>query len=183
MYVNNAAVMIKRIRDLLLLRIFGGFFAFAVLLFLMTVFDIQGLRYGIGYSTAFLIISFIPVFFILRSRKKLSGVEKYDSFFKEDHDGVITMDTLAKMLGVTPEKAAKDVDWLYRKGCFQQLTFDRSTGTITVSDKTKTGFRNYEETFVVKVCPTCGARVRLRKGGGDRCASCGYYVKDIEEVR
>ena len=178
MYTNNARVTAARSVNVMF--IWGA----AVPLVILFFFEVFILTFIGGRDTAMLLFLFAFLGLILAglagvivlcawNLRRLSRVRLYNSLIEEDHDGILTYESIGLMLGISEAKALKEVMWMVRRHFLINLTAGRTAIRVDlIPDKSE---------FVKLTCSTCGATVSVRKGGGGRCDSCGTYMRD--EVR
>ena len=109
-------------------------------------------------------------FWRISAIRKLSRVALYNSLFEEDHDGIITYESLGSMVGLSTAKATQEFMWMNNKGYLKNITVGRTAARVdVVADRSE---------YKLIPCPTCGAQVRVRNGGGGRCDHCGTFSRD-----
>ncbi len=108
----------------------------------------------------------------VRSMNRMSRARLYNSLFEEDHDGIITYESIASMTGQTVAKVIKDLTAYSRSNILINLTMGRSAVRVDLLSG------NNE--FLTVICPHCGSRVNIRKGGGGRCDHCGTFMRAKE---
>ena len=108
----------------------------------------------------------------INSQRRISRARLYNSLFEEDHDGILTYESIASMLGIPVSRAVSELMWYYEKNILRNLTLGRTAVRVDLMAP------NNE--FLTVICPTCGAHVNLRKGGGGRCDHCGTFMRAKE---
>lgn len=103
---------------------------------------------------------------------RASKARIYNSLFEEDHDGIITYDSIASMTGNSVAGAVKELMWLVNNHFIVNITLGRTAARVDVLPG--------DNEFVVLSCPSCGAQVNIRKGGGGKCEHCGTFMREKE---
>lgn len=112
------------------------------------------------------------IFWRIKAMNRLSRARIYNSLFEEDHDGILTYESIASMTGQTVPKVIKDLNSYSRSNILINLTMGRNAVRVDLMAP------NSE--FLTVVCPHCGAHVNIRKGGGGRCDHCGTFMRAKE---
>ena len=100
---------------------------------------------------------------------KLSRARIYNSIFEEDHDGIISYESIATMTGLPMPKVIKELMWFTRRDFIRNVTLGRNAVRVNVLSN--------EHDFLTVSCPTCGAHVNIRRNGGGRCNHCGTFMR------
>ena len=104
---------------------------------------------------------------------KLTRARIYNSIMEEDHDGIITYDSIASMTGYPVSKVVKDLMWFRNRRVLVNMTLGRTALRVDL--------RADSNEFIKVVCPECGAHVDIRKGGGGKCNHCGTFMRVKED--
>ena len=104
--------------------------------------------------------------------KRFTRAFNYNSLIEGDHDGILTYESIASMMGIPEYKVVKELMWMQKKGYLKNITLGRSALRVDLQAD--------QNEFLQLGCPTCGSVVRVRRGGGGRCDHCGTYVRDGE---
>ena len=105
--------------------------------------------------------------------RRVSRCRVYNSLLEEDHDGIIMYDSIASMTGYKVPFVIKDLMWFASHGYLVNVTLGRTAIRVDLLSN--------ETEFVTVSCPSCGAIVNIRKGGGGRCQHCGTFMRLQEE--
>ena len=105
--------------------------------------------------------------------RKVSRCRIYNSLIEEDHDGIITYDSIASMTGMSVAAVIKDLMWFTKHGFIVNVTLGRTAVRVDVVPGANE--------FIKVSCPSCGAVVNIRKGGGGRCEHCGTFMRAKED--
>ncbi|MBO4459906.1 MAG: hypothetical protein J5778_04530 [Clostridiales bacterium] len=108
----------------------------------------------------------------VRAMNRLSRARIYNSLFEEDHDGILTYESIASMTGQPVKKVVNDLMFYSNSNILINLTMGRTAVRVDLLSP------NNE--FLTVVCPHCGAHVNIRKGGGGRCDHCGTFMRAKE---
>lgn len=100
---------------------------------------------------------------------KLSRARIYNSIFEEDHDGIISYESIATMTGLPMPRVIKELMWFTRRDFIRNVTLGRNAVRVNVLSN--------EHDFLTVSCPTCGAHVQIRRNGGGRCNHCGTFMR------
>ena len=131
---------------------------------------------GIG-STLIFAVFLLPalalkVFGVIWAITRLQRCERanvYGSIFLEDHDGIVSYDTIVSMTGYTPERVIKDLRWMVSKRLIINVRLGRSEARALVMPDRK------EDIYTV-ICPNCGNTVVMHSNSGAKCDHCGTYM-------
>lgn len=100
---------------------------------------------------------------------RLSRCRLYNSLLEEDHDGIITYDSVASMTGYKEAAVIKDLMWFAKHKYLVNVTLGRTAVRVDLlSDANE---------FITVACPSCGAHVNIRKNGGGKCEHCGTFMR------
>ena len=103
---------------------------------------------------------------------KFIRARDYNALIEEDHDGILTYESIASMMGISESRVISELMWMNRKDYLVNITLGRTALRVDVlADKNE---------FLKLTCPTCGSLVRVRRTGGGRCDHCGTFVRDGE---
>ncbi|MBP5654059.1 MAG: hypothetical protein J6X33_00945 [Clostridiales bacterium] len=173
MYLNTAKLATAKIVNTFII-IFMSFSAFFKLLFIM---------YGLTVDTKSRPMAMVLVFLcavglagsiaiIIWRAKAISRNTRariYNSLMEEDHDGILTYDSISSMTGVPVHVVIKDVMWFINHRYLINVTAGRTAIRADVMSQ--------ETEFITVVCPHCGSHVNIRKQGGGRCDHCGTFMR------
>ena len=109
----------------------------------------------------------------INALRKLGRCRIYNSLLEEDHDGIITYDTLSSMTGLSQAEVIKDLMWFTRNNFMRNVTLGRTAIRVDLLSN--------EKEFITVSCPCCGAHVNIRKNGGGRCEHCGTFMRAKED--
>ena len=163
MYLNKAAIGAYKYTNIFIIS-FVGFTTFkdhTAALFLFNVMNVGATGAGVWV-----------IIWRINSQRRISRARLYNSLFEEDHDGILTYESIASMLGIPVSRAVSELMWYYEKNILRNLTLGRTAVRVDLMAP------NNE--FLTVICPTCGAHVNLRKGGGGRCDHCGTFMRAKE---
>ena len=113
------------------------------------------------------------IFWRIMALRRVSRCRIYNSLLEEDHDGIITYDSIASMTGFKVPNVIKDLVWFIDHGYMVNVTLGREACRVDLLSG--------ETEFVTVSCPSCGAVVSIRKGGGGRCHHCGTFMRLAED--
>ena len=105
--------------------------------------------------------------------RKLSKARIYNSLIEEDHDGIISYETISSMTGSNQARIIRDLMWLRKHNYLINVTLGRSALRVDVKSE--------EHDFVTVLCPSCGNSLTIRKVGGGRCDYCGTFMRVKED--
>lgn len=100
---------------------------------------------------------------------RISRCRLYNSIFEEDHDGIITYDSIASMKGFKVQAVIRDLMWFVKRHYLINVTLGRTAARVDLLSD--------EKEFQTVVCPSCGAHVNIRKNGGGKCEHCGTFMR------
>ena len=175
MYLNNSKLATAKIINGFIIAICGAPAIFNVLLLiLMTTADdpVFTPAVRIFFNSFFIITLVIEVGIIIWRAIFLHNLTRcrlYNSIFEEDHDGIIMYSDMASMTGFTEVKVIKDLMRFVKRNYMVNVTLGRTAARVDLLSD--------ENEFQVVACPTCGAKVNIRKNGGGRCVHCGTFMR------
>lgn len=175
MYLNNSKLATAKIINGFIIAICGAPAIFNVLLLiLMTTADdpVFTPAVRIFFNSFFIITLVIEVGIIIWRAiflHNLTRLRLYNSIFEEDHDGIIMYSDMASMTGFTEAKVIKDLMRFVKRNYMVNITLGRTAARVDLLSD--------ENEFQVVACPTCGAKVNIRKNGGGRCVHCGTFMR------
>lgn len=169
MYINLAKVATSKIINGIIIAATALPALFGVLLICLCIGDSR--VFWIAFFILPIVVGQVAiVIWRIAHISKLSRVALYNSLFEEDHDGIITYESLGSMVGLSTSKATQEFMWMNNKGYLKNITVGRTAARVDVrADKSE---------YKLLTCPTCGANVRVRNGGGGRCDHCGTFSRD-----
>ena len=164
MYLNNSKLATAKIINGFIIAICGAPAIFNVLLLiLMTTADdpVFTPAVRIFFNSFFIITLVIEVGIIIWRAIFLHNLTRcrlYNSIFEEDHDGIIMYSDMASMTGFTEAKVIKDLMRFVKRNYMVNVTLGRTAARVDLLSD--------ENEFQVVACPSCGAKVNIRKNGG-----------------
>ena len=179
MYLNKARMAGSKILNGIVIALFAlpAIINIFVLVFAFTELDVR--KYGIVVHLMMIGLFFFMLLFDIGiiiwrvwAIKRLTRARIYNSMFEEDHDGIITYDSIASMTGNSVAGAVKELMWLVNHNYIVNITLGRTAARVDVLPG--------DNEFVVLSCPCCGAHVNIRKGGGGKCEHCGTFMREKE---
>jgi len=173
LYINKIKLSAYRTGNSFLIAGLGIWAFFDLLFFLF------GLSYKPSSPILFMIIMMTVLTFmsgkialiIWRSIaiSKITRVRTYNSLIEEDHDGILTYDSISQMTGLPVHVIIKDLMWFTRNGYLINITLGRTALRADVMPG--------DTEFMTVICPMCGNHVNIRKLGGGRCDHCGTFMR------
>ena len=149
------------------------------ILFLIFAFSNRMKLSGVGLYVYILFFSLLIaggialIIWRITAIRKVSRCRIYNSLIEEDHDGIITYDSIASMTGMSVAAVIKDLMWFTKHGFIVNVTLGRTAVRVDVVPGANE--------FIKVSCPSCGATVNIRKGGGGRCEHCGTFMRAKED--
>lgn len=113
----------------------------------------------------------------IRGLSVITAASFCSRIFEKDPDGLVGMDVILAAKGKTKgssfeRRVCRAVDKAY----FMKLTYDRTNRVFELSDRVSSK-EEYENRFIGKNCPNCGAPLKIRRGMSAVCDRCGQEVK------
>ena len=146
-------------------------------LLILAAFVTSGIAAGLMFIAFMIPLFAAKVFGVIWSIRTLQRCERanvYGSIFLEDHDGIVTYDTIVGMTGYTPERVISDLRWMVSKGVIANVRLGRAEArALVMPDKKK-------EIYTV-ICPNCGNSIVMHANSGAKCDHCGTYMIMKEE--
>lgn len=169
MYINGPKTAAAKMVNVLIIVVLSILLFFNILFILFLLFTPD------YFLAAFFLIPFALIgagLIIWRAGaiRRLGRARYYNSLFEEDHDGILTYESIASMMGLSQDKAIRELLWMSKKGYLTNMTLGRTAVRVDLTVD--------PNEFKVLICKTCGSQVRVRRGGGGRCDHCGTFMKD-----
>ena len=173
MYLNTAKLATAKIVNTFII-IFMAASALFKLLFIM---------YGLTVETQSRAMAMILVFLCavglagniaiiiwrVKEIRRSTRARIYNSLMEEDHDGILTYDSISSMTGIPVPVVIRDIMWFVNHKYLINVTLGRTAVRADIMSQ--------ETEFITVVCPHCGSHVNIRKQGGGRCDHCGTYMR------
>ena len=131
----------------------------------------------IVFSIIFIILGVIFTVLGIRGLLIIGAVSDSNWIFEKDPDGIVGMDTILGKKG--KKKGCAYERRLLRaveKGYFVRLTYDRTNRVFEMSDRVN-DMNDYNNRYIGKNCPNCGAPLKIKKGTSAICSRCGQEVE------
>ena len=178
MYLNNSKITSVETLNGILIAVLGIPCVFHVFVIVFMLFSKQFGGSLISFAVAgffFLLLvgSTVLIGFLILRVGKMRKARVYNSLIEEDHDGIITYETISSMTGYSLSKVVNDLIWLKNHNYLVNITVGRSSVRVDlVSD---------EHEFITVSCPSCSNHVQIRRNGGGRCDHCGTFMRLKED--
>lgn len=178
MYLNHGRIAASRIVNIFVI-IGCGILSFINLLFMSAPFSTSSPVRGTGglifAGFFFMLLAGCVGIMIWRiiALRRVSRCRIYNSLLEEDHDGILTYDSIASMTGSSVPRIVRDLMWFTGHGFMINITLGREAVRVDLLSD--------EKEFIAVSCPSCGAVVNIRKGGGGRCQHCGTFMRLAED--
>lgn len=169
MYINGPKIAAAKMIDIMIITAVSIPLFFVIIFMIFTLFT-PG-YFLLTFLAAPLALTGVGIIVWRASAiRRLGRARYYNSLFEEDHDGILTYESIASMMGISQNKAIRELMWMGRKNYLTNMTLGRTAVRVDL-----TVDRNE---FKILTCKTCGSQVRVRRGGGGRCDHCGTFMKD-----
>ncbi|SCW55950.1 hypothetical protein SAMN02910456_01855 [Ruminococcaceae bacterium YRB3002] len=174
MYLNNEKMTALKVLDGVIIAVVS----------LPTLLNVWFLVYllSTGNTRSWLAFMFASMFFLffivagvliivwrLLAMRKRSHVRIYNSLFEEDHDGILTYDSIASMTGYPVSKVVSDLIYFQHRNILVNVTLGTNAARVDLTSDNKE--------FITVACPECGAHVNIRRSGGGKCDHCGTFMR------
>lgn len=174
MYISNSRIATSKIVNALIIVVCSVLAVknILVIFFALTIDKID------RRDVAFLLAVFFGFFLLAEagiiiwrafSISRISRCRLYNSIFEEDHDGIITYDSISSMTGYKVSSVIRDLMWFVKHHYLINVTLGTTAARVDLLAE--------EKEFQVVVCPSCGAHVNIRKNGGGKCGHCGTFMR------
>ena len=178
MYINTSKIAASKIINAIIIGV-CAFFAIknvvcVIFSLLSEKIDQRIVAVILASFFAFLLLSEIGII-IWRSIAlgRISRCRLYNSIFEEDHDGIITYDSMASMTGFSESAVISDLMFFVKRRYLINVTLGRTAARVDLLSD--------EKEFQTVICPSCGAHVNIRRNGGGKCEHCGTFMRSAGE--
>lgn len=178
MYLNNSKITAMELMNGILIAVLGISCFFHVFLIVFLLFSKQfgGSIASFAVAAFFFLLlagSTVIIGFLILRVGKMRKARVYNSLLEEDHDGIITYETISSMTGFSLSRVINDLIWLRNNNYLKNVTVGRSAVRVDlISD---------EHEFITVSCPSCSNHVQIRRNGGGRCDHCGTFMRLKED--
>lgn len=130
----------------------------------------------IVFSSIFLIVGIVFTILGIRGLLLIGAVSNSNWIFEKDPDGIVGMDTILAKKGKKKGCAyERRLISCVEKGYYERLTYDRANRVFEMSDRVNT-MNEYNNRYIGKNCPNCGAPLKVKVGTSVTCSNCGQEV-------
>lgn len=116
------------------------------------------------------------MYFYFRTFVYLGRFTALDKILKNDDDGLVPRDEMAKYLNMRRDKFDKLIRYGERKKILINLVIDVEHDRFVLTDKHKPSEGIKDRPFIGMSCPGCASPLKIRAGASGHCPICGRQV-------